>query len=102
MDVFEALNTEVNSAKLSNKYLVLVGLVPTDTFTADNFPQVELAKAYCFRAILTQPDYSEDGLAVNYDRKYLLAEANRIFEQNNLDDLIMGGVPKVNNITGIW
>lgn len=103
MTVLEALNAEVNNQTLSSKYLVLVGLEGALEYASNNNSKVELAKAYCFKAIVTQPDFGEDGLSVQYDRKYLIEEANRIFLKNDLQEQVIGGVaPKVSDKTGLW
>lgn len=102
MTVLEALNVEVNNQVLSEKNLILVGLDPTTLFSASNNDTVELAKAYCFKSILTQPDYGEDGLTVKYSRSYLRNEANRIFELNGLIDEIIGDNPVVSDASGLW
>lgn len=102
MTVLEALNVEVNNQVLSNKYLVLVGLDPAILYSATNNETVDLAKAYCFKSIVTQPDFGEDGLNVEYDRNYLINEANRIFGLNNLPDEIIGASPKISDSTGLW
>lgn len=102
MTVLEALNVEVNNQTLSEKYLVLVGLDPVTVYSPANNDTVDLAKAYAFKAIATQPDWSEDGLNIKYDRSYLVSEANRLFELNDLLDEIIGGSPKIEDSTGIW
>lgn len=102
MTVLEALNVEVNNITLSEKYLNLVGAVLTDEYSQANHSQVELAKAYCFKAIATQPDWSEDGLSIKYSREYLVKEANRIFDLNDLEDEKIDSIPKISDSTGIW
>jgi len=103
MTVLESLNIEVNNQVISEKSLIQVGLDSTSIYSLENSPTVELAKAYAFKSIITQPDYSEDGLAVEYDRKYLVMEANRIFKINGLEDEMIGqSTPVINNKTGLW
>jgi len=103
MTVLEALNIDVGNEALSNKNLILIGLDPVTEFSSDNNSEVELAKAYCFKSIATSPDFSEDGLQITYDRKYLIEEANRIFELNNLPDEVIGsGKPEISNKTRLW
>jgi len=102
MTVLEALNVETNNQVLSEKNLILVGLDPTTIFTVSNNSTVELAKAYCFKAIVTQPDYGEDGLTVKYTRSYLITEANRIFILNGLIDEVIGDNPTVSDKSGLW
>ena len=102
MTVLEALNVEVNNQVLSEKYLVLIGLDPVTVYSPDNNDEVDLAKAYAFKAIASQPDWAEDGLNIEYDRNFLIQEANRIFELNDLLDEIIGASPTVSDSTGIW
>lgn len=102
MTILEALNVEVNNQVLSNKYLVMIGLDPLVEYSSDNNSELDLAKAYCFKSIVTQPDFAEDGLNIKYNRNFLINEANRIFKLNNLPDEIMGGSAKISDMTGIW
>lgn len=102
MTVLDALNVEVNNQVLSNKYLVLVGLDPVTVYSPDNNEDVDLAKAYAFKAIVTQPDWSEDGLNIKYDRNYLIKEADRIFKLNDLLDEIINASPTVSDSTRLW
>ena len=102
MTVLDALDVEVNNQVLSNKNLILVGLDPVTEFSSTNNDTIEIAKAYCFKALASQPDYGEDGLSVKYDRKYLIEESNRIFTLNGLLDELIGGSPSVSNKTGLW
>lgn len=102
MTILEALNAEVGNITLSNKFLVLRGLNPTDTFSLDNSSEVEIAKAFCFRAMVNQPDFSEDGLSITFSRADLIREANRIFAANDLTDEIIEVVPKIESKTNLW
>lgn len=102
MIIIDALNTEVKDKALAEKFIIQQGLNPDDVYSASNIKEVELCKAYCFKALLTQPDWSEDGLSVSYNRNYLIAEANRIFELNGLSDLKISTSPKISNGTSLW
>lgn len=102
MTVLEALNVDVNNITLSEKNLILIGLDSTSIYSPDNNSEVELAKAYCFKSIVTQPDWTEDGQSAKYSREYLVKEANRIFELNGLDDEIINFIPTISDSTNIW
>lgn len=102
MTVLEALNVDVNNTTLSEKNLILIGLTITDEYSPSNNSEVELAKAYCFKSLATQPDWAEDGQSAKYSREYLVTEANRIFELNDLLDEIVDFIPKISDSTGIW
>lgn len=102
MTILQALNTEVGNINLASKYIVSQGLNPNETFSEDNADEVKLAKAYCFRAMISQPDFSEDGLSITLNRQQLIAEANRIFTLNGLTDDLIGAKPTISNGTGRW
>jgi hypothetical protein len=103
MTVLGALNIEVGNLTLAGKYLVLQGLYPAEVFNAENSGKVEICKAYCFRALLAQPDFSEDGLSITLNRAEMKSEANRIFLANGLEDEMIGvNQPKIKNATGRW
>ncbi len=102
MTIIEALNIEVGNTTLAEKYLILRGLVPTDVYTPDNNNDVEIAKAYCFKVLASQPDFSEDGLSIQYSREELIRQANEIFQKNGLDYLMVSTSPTVKNATNLW
>ena len=102
MTILEALNVDVNNSKLSEKNLIKVGLDSSLTYEISFDATIELAKAYCFKSIATQPDWNEDGQGANYSRSYLIKEANRIFELNDLDSEIIFGKNTVSDITNLW
>jgi len=102
MTILEALNSEVGNITLASKYLVLQGLNPDDTFTVENSSSVELTKAYCFRALVTQSDFSEDGLSITMNRPFMMYEANRIFLLNGFESEMFDLKPKIKDGTGRW
>jgi hypothetical protein len=102
MTTLEALNIEVGSKSLAEKYLIQQGIISTDTYSVSNHAAVELAKAYCYRALVNMPDWSEDGLSITYSREYMLNEANRIFTENGLTDAVISVQPTISNGTGLW
>ena len=85
MTIIDALNSEVGNITLANKILIQQGLNPDEDFTTENNLSIEIAKAYCFRAMVSQPDFSEDGLSITLNRTQMITEANRIFKANGLE-----------------
>jgi hypothetical protein len=102
MTFLEALNTEVNNQALCNKILVIRGLDPDSEFTSSDANDIEIAKAFCFRALVTQPDFSEDGLSITLNRSSLISEANRIFEANDLTDEMIVILPIIDDKSQVW
>jgi hypothetical protein len=102
MTVLEALNTSIGDLALSNKNLVLRGLDPDEVFSLSNSTEVEIAKAFCLRDLLTNPDFSEDGLSITYNRPAMIKEMERIFLANGLDNEIIDFNPIIHDRSGLW
>ena len=102
MTILEAVNVEVNNANLVEKYCIYRSINSSDTYSSVNFVEAEIIKAYCFKALITQPDWSEDGLSVKYNISDLIRLANKIFTDNDLESEIIESGNNVEDKTGSW
>ena len=102
MTIKDAINTEVKDGQLVEKYCIFRGVDPLATYASGNFTEAEIIKAYCFKALVSQPDWSEDGLSVKYNRAELIKQANVIFENNDLTDEVILTEGSITNLTPLW
>jgi len=102
MTIQDVLNLHVNQPDIAAASLSRVAMDGSVTFDNTTDMNVfDVARAYAYKTLAAQPDWSEDGLSAKYNRAYLISEANRIFSAQGMADEVIGA-PTIISKTNQW
>jgi len=74
----------VDASDLIDKLLIDQSITGSDTYTASNKDSIEIATAYCLKALAFTNNFKEGGLAISFNTGELIKQANLIFKKHNL------------------